>query len=534
VRLLPASATAALVAAALAIGTLAAPAAAHDGYHTYRSMAQHVRAVAAAHPDIVRVFSIGKSHEGRRILAAEVSDRVGEDEGEPEILLDGLHHAREVLSGEMAIAALDLLASRYGGAGTLGKRVTRLVDTRRIWIVFMVNPDGVEFDRSGGPLDEGRHRGWRKNRQPTPGSQAIGTDLNRNWGYRWGCCGGSSTKPGNDMYRGPKAWSAPEVRALRDFVRSRVVDGRQRIRAHISFHASGEMVLWPYGHTYQDVPADMTRLDHRALVALGKDMAARNGYRPGQSSDLYPTDGDMIDWMYGRQRVFSYTFELYPRGGTQSARWYPPASVIPRETKRNRGAVLRLIDLADCPYRILGSNARKAWCGPFFDDLEVDRGWRVDATGTDTATAGSWTRGVPTGSGPGVAKAADGQAALLTGRSADVDVDGGVTTVRSPLFDLPPGSRSTLRLKVAVAVGLDAQERDGLHVHLVDAAGARLVTLASVTREDVPATAEWRTLAAPIPEGLAGTRVAIELEAVDAGSDTLVKAAVDQARVTLE
>ena len=27
---------------------------------------------------------------------------------------------------------------------------------------------------------------------PTPGTDAVGTDLNRNWGFRWGCCGGSS------------------------------------------------------------------------------------------------------------------------------------------------------------------------------------------------------------------------------------------------------------------------------------------------------------------------------------------------------
>ena len=41
-------------------------------------------------------------------------------------------------------------------------------------------------------------------------------------------------------------------------------------------------------------------------------MARRNGYKPEQSSDLYITDGDQIDWMYGVYRIFSYTWELYP------------------------------------------------------------------------------------------------------------------------------------------------------------------------------------------------------------------------------
>jgi carboxypeptidase T len=529
-----ATAAAALLGAVLALGAASPPTAAHQGYHSYRSMSRHVREVATAHPGIVRIFSLGRSEEGRRILAAEVSDRPGEDEGEPEILLDGLHHAREVLSGEMAIAVLGLLASRYGTTGEVGRRVTRLVDTRRTWIVFMVNPDGVEFDRGGGPLDGGRHRGWRKNRQPTPGSSAVGTDLNRNWGYRWGCCGGSSGSPGSHDYRGPAAWSAPEVRAVRDFVESRVVDGRQRITAHISFHSAGEMVLWPYGHTRRDRPPDMTELDHRALVALGKDMATRSRYRPQQSSDLYPTDGDMIDWMYGRQRVFSFTFELYPRGGAPSARWYPPARVIPRETSRNHDAVLRLMDLADCPYRVLGQKARKAWCGPFFDDLEIERGWRVDPDGTDTATAGGWTRGVPKGSGPQVTRAADGQAALLTGRSARVDVDGGSTTIRSPLFELPADRLATLRLRAALTMDAGAQPGDGLHVHLVGAGGARLVTLTSVVPRAPTEAVRWQSLSLSIPAELAGTRLAVEVEARDAGADTLVEAAVDQVRVTLD
>jgi hypothetical protein len=26
---------------------------------------------------------------------------------------------------------------------------------------------------------------WRKNRSPSPGSSCLGTDLNRNFGYKW-------------------------------------------------------------------------------------------------------------------------------------------------------------------------------------------------------------------------------------------------------------------------------------------------------------------------------------------------------------
>jgi carboxypeptidase T len=529
----PAAAVALCVSLVPAVVSHATEAAGTGGYHSYAEMTDHIHAVAAAHPGIVRVFSIGQSHQGREIWAAEVSDNVGTDEGEPEVLFDGLHHARERLSGEQAIAVLDLLASRYGSTGTLGRRVTRLVDSRRIWIVFMVNPDGVVHDSTGGP-HRGQYRAWRKNRQPTPGAKAVGTDLNRNYGYRFGCCGGSSGKPGSDFFRGPRAFSAPETRALRDFVRGRVVKGRQRIRAHISFHTAGELVLWPYGHTLADVPRDMTALDARTFRALGRQMATRSGYRPKQSSDMYVTDGDLIDWMYGRQRVFSFTFELYPRGGGVAGRYYPPPRVIDRETRRNRSAILYLIGRAACPYEALGKEARKAWCGPFFDDFEVFRGWRVDPDGTDTATAGRWQRGVPAKAGPQLGTATSGMAVLVTGRRAWDDVDGGRTTVRSPRFRVPANGSPTLRLRYWVALGPGATREDGLRVHLVDEEGARVVTLFRARGTGERRTAKWRTLRRAIPAHLAGQRIAIELEAVDAGSDSLVEAAVDDVRVTVD
>ena len=78
---------------------------------------------------------------------------------------------------------------------------------------------------------------------------------------------------------------------MRDFMASRVVNGRQQIRAAITFHENGRLVMWPYGYTMADVPSDMTTQDHAALVKIGKHMAATNGYRPEQASDLYISSG---------------------------------------------------------------------------------------------------------------------------------------------------------------------------------------------------------------------------------------------------
>lgn len=316
-------------------------------YHDYGEMLLFIKTAEITYPDIVRVFSIGKSYQGRDIWAAKVSDNVAVDEDEPEVLVDALHHAREHLTVEQALYLLKTLATGYGRDGT----VTGLVNERETFIIFAVNPDGWSYDLEPSTT----YRGWRKNRQPTSGSSYVGTDINRNYAYRWGCCGGSSSNPAAWNYRGTAAWSTPETRVMRDFVLSRVVGGVQQIKTHVTLHTNGELILWPYGYTRTDIPADMSADDHATFVAMGRAMADTNGYTPQQSSDLYVTDGDQIDWMYGAQHIFSFTFELYPTEQVSShADHEPPDEVIPAQTARNRAALLYLIDMADCPYRAIG------------------------------------------------------------------------------------------------------------------------------------------------------------------------------------
>jgi hypothetical protein len=57
-------------------------------------MVSEINAVAAAYPNIVQKFSIGKSYQNRDLWAVKISDNVQTDENEPEILYVGLHHAR--------------------------------------------------------------------------------------------------------------------------------------------------------------------------------------------------------------------------------------------------------------------------------------------------------------------------------------------------------------------------------------------------------------------------------------------------------
>jgi carboxypeptidase T len=317
-------------------------------YHNYAEMIAAVNKVVADHPNIASKTVIGKSYEGRDLVAVKISDNVNVDENEPEILFNSQQHAREHLTVEMAIYLMDLFTDNYG----TDSRITNIVNTREIWIIPSVNPDGSEYD-----IATGSYRSWRKNRQPNSGSSYVGTDLNRNWGYRWGCCGGSSGSTSSETYRGPSAFSAPETRALRDFVNSRVVNGVQQIKVNIDFHTYSELVLWPFGWTTANTPTGMTADQYNTFATIGRQMAATNGYTPQQSSDLYITDGSSIDWMWATHGIWAYTFEMYPRSASGGG-FYPPASVIAAQTARNRDAVLILAEYADCAYRAIGKQSQ--------------------------------------------------------------------------------------------------------------------------------------------------------------------------------
>ncbi|MEA2194243.1 MAG: carboxypeptidase [Solirubrobacteraceae bacterium] len=497
--------------------------AADAGYHSYQEMTDETAAIAAAYPSIVSRASIGTTYQGRQIWALKVSDNVATDEAEPEVLFTANQHAREHLTVEMAMYLLNELTTKYG----TDSRITNAVNTREIWIVPSVNPDGAEFD-----VATGSYAMWRKNRQPNAGSSAVGTDLNRNWGWQWGCCGGSSATFSSETYRGAAPFSAPETTVLRNFVTSRVVGGVQQIKTGIDFHTYSELVLWPYGYTTADTAAGMTADDQAALRTIGLNLASTNGYTPEQASDLYIADGAIDDWMWGTHKIFAYTFEMYPT--TSNPGFYPPDEAIPAQTTRNREAVLRLLETSDCPYRAIGKETQ--YCGLpsstiFSDDFEADRGWT--ATG-NTATLGRFERGDPAATSSSGAKqlgtTVSGVNDLVTGRLAgaaagDYDVDGGVTAMTSPAITLSGGSSYTLSFSYYLAHGSNSSSADYLRVKV---GGQTVLQELGTASNDNGA---WATASVNL-NAFAGQTVQIVVEAADLSTASLVEAAVDDVRVT--
>lgn len=504
--------------------------AADSNYHNYSELTAEIGQLVAANgpgtKNIMSASSIGTTYEGREIHLVKISDNVGSDEAEPEVLFTANQHAREHLTVEMALYLMNELTSQYGVDST----ITNLVNTREIWIAPSLNPDGAEFDVSTPPT----YRLWRKNRQPNPPSANIGTDLNRNWDYRFGCCGGSSGSTSSETYRGPFAFSAPETARVRDFINGRVQGGVQQIKTAIDFHTYSELVLWPFGYTTADIAPGLTQDERDTFATLGTQMASLNGYTPEQASDLYITDGSINDWQWGVHKIWAYTFEMFPR--TSNPGFYPPDENIAAQTSRNRSAVLALLQTSDCPQRVIGKEEQ--YCGipgrpPIFaDDFETNKGWTPNASATDTAIAGRFVRGDPQASSSGGTKqlgtTVSGVNDLVTGPLAgaaagDHDIDGGITSITSPEIALPAGSNPSLSFSSYMAHGSNSSSADFLRVRVVGSTSSTVFTEPGGANND---DAVWESRTVSL-NAFAGQTVRIVIEAADAAAGSLVEAAVD-------
>ena len=120
-----------------------------DRFYRYDDLTAILRGWAAAHPDLLRLESIGRSFEGRDIWLCTVTRfDTGPAEEKPALWIDGSIHATE-LTG--TVAATYLLNRLLAGYGT-DQRVTAALDTRAFYVVPRLNPDGAELVLADTPM----------------------------------------------------------------------------------------------------------------------------------------------------------------------------------------------------------------------------------------------------------------------------------------------------------------------------------------------------------------------------------------------
>jgi len=264
-----------------------------SGYYTPAKLETKLKELTDAHLQNSVLVEIGRSLENRPIWAVKISNApLAEDPGRPAILFNGMHHAREVMTVEVAVDIVEYLLTKYG----TDPKVQEWVNRYQIWVVPMVNPDGSNKVWNGNSM-------WRKNARGN-----YGVDINRNYPYAWNTCSGSSGNQSAEDYRGPSAGSEPETQVLMKLV------SQIRPVFDISFHSYSELVIYPYGCQGVRVPAPQRDL----IEGIGKQLAEKipsdsgNGYySPGTAWQLlYSVDGGDIDWMYHEYQVIPFVVEL--------------------------------------------------------------------------------------------------------------------------------------------------------------------------------------------------------------------------------
>jgi hypothetical protein len=244
-----------------------------------------LRAYNQRFPEISRLVALGESAGGRTIWALKVSDNPDRDELEPSILLDGAHHANELLTTEYIIDAVQALLESYAEDPV----IRSYVDTFEIWLVPLVNPDGrqahMELTAEAG----------RKNHRDINVDGFVeaweGVDVNRNYPFHWGTLGevGSRSWERKYTFRGPDPGSEREAQAMMALAR------RERFVASISYHTNGTKLLPPYATFGLEIP------ENDECIAVAEWMAnvlpvQPSGRRYAIGRRLYPVDGVWKDW----------------------------------------------------------------------------------------------------------------------------------------------------------------------------------------------------------------------------------------------
>jgi carboxypeptidase T len=334
----------------------------NGGYHTVLAQYAHLDKVAADRADLATVVDYGDSYLKIRNPATgydlkaiclthkQVGDcALNPDAPKPRFLLMTQIHAREIVTGDLSWRFIDHLAGSYGSDAA----VTALLDSTEVWVIPIVNPDGVDVVQQGGnqPYLQRKNLNTASGGQcanpPTVSNQG-GVDLNRNTRSHWNTSGVSSSAC-SQTYPGRSADSEPETAAIEQLFRQLYQDQRgpndtdaapvTTRGAMISLHSYAGMNLFPWGWTTTDAANDA------ALRRIAARLSQYNGYQYGQPGDiLYTASGTSDDWSYGELGIASFTTELASCGS-----FTPAYSCTATDYAKNLPGLMYLASIAKAP-----------------------------------------------------------------------------------------------------------------------------------------------------------------------------------------
>jgi murein tripeptide amidase MpaA len=342
-----------------------APTPRFDSFYKHDELTRLLFEYAQAFPTLAAIRSIGKSHEGREIWVATLTNTAtGAAEDKPAFWCDGNIHAAELTASTAVLYFLNELLTKHGSDAD----ITQLLDTRAIYLCPRVNPDGAElaladrprhirsstrrypFDEE--PVDgltaedidgDGRilfmriadpHGTWKKcaddprlmvarepgefggeyNRLMPEGlirnydgltikvnADLEGLDLNRNFPSGW-------RQEHEQVGAGEYPTSEPEVKAIVDFVVA-----HKNIGAAISYHTHSGVILRPMGTQSDDdmIPEDLWSI--KRFSELGARLTGYPAISIWHEFKYHPKEviSGTQDWMYEHLGALFWVVEIW-------------------------------------------------------------------------------------------------------------------------------------------------------------------------------------------------------------------------------
>jgi len=233
----------------------------------------------------IESYIIGESYLGKNINLVRLGS------GAHKVIYIGSHHATEWITSVILMRFVeDFCKSRIFGEKLYGYDPEYILKTRTVYIVPMLNPDGVDLVINGlGEYNPVRSRLIQMNGNSEDFSQwqanARGVDLNHNYDADFDILKGLEDKAGitgpcPTRYGGEYPESEPEVSALASFIRA---DGDISLLA--ALHTQGEVIYW----RYKDIIPPKTKI-------LANLNAKATGYKleyPDEEISSYGGGNDM-------------------------------------------------------------------------------------------------------------------------------------------------------------------------------------------------------------------------------------------------
>ncbi|KAK6507866.1 hypothetical protein TWF481_006288 [Arthrobotrys musiformis] len=291
-----------------------------NAYHTFAEHQQWLVDIQAGFTQNSELIEVGRSFEDKPINGIHLWGKGGKD-SKPAVLWHGTVHAREWIS---AMVVEYLTYGLITGYNSNDSQVRSILDNYDFYILPVVNPDGFVYTQTTNRL-------WRKSRQKHPSNSCVGTDINRNWSFKWDTPGGSSTNPCDETFRGLGPGNTPENTALTKHAEALATN--KGIKLYIDWHSFSQLILLPYGY---DCNRQVENYDRQMSLARGVATAiagassAKTKFTPGATCpSLYKAVGGSTDWMQdvGKAEI-SWCIELRPSGGFGGTGFVLPATQI--------------------------------------------------------------------------------------------------------------------------------------------------------------------------------------------------------------